>query len=745
MQDIYLYLVILLFLLAILDLVVGVSNDAVNFLNSAVGSKVAPRHIIMIIASLGILMGATFSSGMMEVARSGIFNPETFSMEEVMVIFLAVMITDVILLDLFNTFGMPTSTTVSIVFELLGAAVAMAVLKLGEAEGSFSSFNEYINSSGAITIISGIFISVGIAFVIGAVVQYISRLLLSFQLNKRMKWVGGVWSGMALAALTYFLLVKGASGASFMSTSTVQWIEQHAPILLLLGFIFWTIVMQICVSVLRWNVLKFVVLFGTFSLAMSFAGNDLVNFIGVPMAGFESFNAWNESGIPATDFMMTDLSEPIRTKPYLLILAGLIMVITLWFSKKARSVTETEVNLARQDEGSERFQSNALARGLVRWSISANSYVGKVIPQSWIDKAESSFDKVEETTDTIDTDPPAFDLVRASVNLTMASVLIAFATSLKLPLSTTYVSFMVAMGTSLSDRAWGRSSAVYRVAGVINVIGGWFFTAIIAFAAAALFATFMHFFGLWGIGILVLLALFMISRTFLYHRKKEQKKEMDRQFTEIGNELSSDGVIVDTSQKIASSLKLIRDTYASSLDGLISENLKQLQNSRKQIKELSSKNELIKQKLFDLIKRIDPEDTDVSRVYLLVYDLEQDIVQSASLITESCSSHVDDSLEPFDEKTIEELESLRYQVVNYLDLIIDILSSHRFDRIDRVIVEKTKVFNLLESYLGQKVDQVKSDDIGMRNSLLFFTIVLETKDLVAVAARFVKLYNRSVN
>ena len=469
MENYYLFLIIVLFILAISDLVVGVSNDAVNFLNSAIGSKVAPRYAIMIMASLGIFLGATFSSGMMEVARSGVFNPQFFSFREVMIIFVAVMMTDIILLDLFNTYGLPTSTTVSIVFELLGAAVVVSLLKVAANGEALAAVNDYLNWGKSLAIISGIFLSIVIAFTLGTIVQFLSRLLFSFEFKTRLPFIGGLWGGVSLTALTYFLMIKGLKGASFVDRETMDWVVTNTFLILLISMIFWSVVMQIIQSVFKVNVLKVIVLFGTFALAMAFAGNDLVNFIGVPIAGLESFGIWSSSGQVPESLAMERLADPVQTPTYLLLVAGLVMVLTLWFSKKARSVTDTEVNLARQEEGAERFQPNNFARAIVRLGVNTGKFMQAVVSRRLSQRIEQKFTKPIKP---VDRNEPAFDLVRASVNLTMASILISFATSLKLPLSTTYVSFMVAMGTSLADRAWGRDSAVFRVAGVLNVIGG---------------------------------------------------------------------------------------------------------------------------------------------------------------------------------------------------------------------------------------------------------------------------------
>lgn len=518
----YLLFIALLFALAVTDLVVGVSNDAVNFLNSAVGSKAGSRRIILLVAALGIFAGALFSSGIMEVARKGIFNPQMFTFSEVMVIFLAVMIADILLLDLFNTYGMPTSTTVSIVFELLGAAVILSFVKLSKEGLPLSQITEYINTSKAGTIISGIFLSVIIAFVIGLIGQFFSRMVFSFHYKKRLKKYGGVWGGLALTILSYFLLIKGVKGASFVSDSVNLWIENNSFLLLGLSFVLWTAVFQVLVRFTKIHILRVIVLMGTFSLAMSFASNDLVNFIGVPLAGLESFRLWSESGNNA-NLIMTGLGGQVQTPTYLLSIAGLIMVITLWRSKKARKVTATEVNLGRQGDGSERFKSHLLAHWLVVLFTFLVKKAGALIPMKFHAEINK---KYRPKSYKYKKNPPAFDLVRASVNLTLASMLISIATLNKLPLSTTFVSFMVAMGSSLADKAWGKS-AKYRIAGVINVIGGWFLTAVVAFLVAGMFAFVIYKLGMAGVIVLLMLLTGVIFWSTRKHNREIANKKDD--------------------------------------------------------------------------------------------------------------------------------------------------------------------------------------------------------------------------
>lgn len=513
MSEYALFIVALLFILAISDLIVGVSNDAVNFLNSAIGSKVATARTIMIVASLGIILGATFSSGMMEVARKGIFNPEMLSFDNVVIIFLAVMLTDIILLDVFSTLGLPTSTTVSIVFELLGATVAVAlILILTNGSGSIV---DYVNYRQATLIVGGIFISIVIAFNVGLIAQYISRLLFTFNYMKRLKSVGWVWSGFAFSCITYFLFIKGLKGASFVNDEIVATVKENLFVLFSISLVFWSLASWIIIEYLKVNILKWIVLVGTFALAFAFAGNDLVNFIGVPIAGFESFKFFQEAGADGS-MKMVLLAEPVRTPTAFLVVAGLIMVVTLWISDKAKSVTKTTVDLSRQMEGEERFRPNRLSKGIVNGSVRAGLILQSLLPKKLLTKWNKSFDQSE-----IDRRPdaPSFDLIRASVNLTIASILISIATSIKLPLSTTYVSFMVAMGTSLADGAWGIQSAAYRVAGVLNVIAGWLLTALIAFTVSAVFALIFWKFKLIGVLAIVALVVFLVIKSFYYHRK----------------------------------------------------------------------------------------------------------------------------------------------------------------------------------------------------------------------------------
>jgi phosphate/sulfate permease len=518
----------ILVIIAVFDIMVGVSNDAVNFLNSSIGSRVAPRAVIMVIASLGIMAGVTFSSGMMEVARKGIFHPQFFTMPELLTIFLAVMITDIILLDLFNTYGLPTSTTVSIVFELLGAAVAVSLLKIVQAGDGLAAIGQYINSAKAITIIMGILLSVAISFVCGAVVQFLTRLLFTFDYRQRIRRYGALWGGVALASITWFILVKGAKGASFMTRQNVEWIHSNTTLLLLIIFIASAVILQI-LQMMNFNILKPIVLIGTFALAMAFAANDLVNFIGVPLAGLHAFQAAMTTADPLTATMGA-LGQKVQTETLYLMAAGAVMVATLWLSKKSRTVTETEIGLSQQEEGVERFESISLSRAIVRLTLHFFDTVRTVVPKGVRALIHRRLDPAAAPALIDPGKRPSFDLLRASVNLMVASAVVSYATAYKLPLSTTYVTFMVAMGTSFADQAWGRETAVYRITGVLTVIGGWFLTALIAFTFAGLFAVVIFY--LEGFGVLLLLVLpgALIWNAHRKHRTMAEEALKDKIF-----------------------------------------------------------------------------------------------------------------------------------------------------------------------------------------------------------------------
>ena len=575
-ENIYFFMIIALAVLAVTDLVVGVSNDAVNFLNSAIGSKAISFKTIMVVASIGIAFGAMSSSGMMEVARKGIFNPSEFVFSEIMIIFMAVMITDILLLDFFNTLGMPTSTTVSIVFELLGAAVAISTVKILDLGGGFADLWTYINTDKASEIILGIILSVVIAFTIGALIQFVTRIFLTFSFHKKPVWVGSIFGGIAITSIVYFIIVKGLKSTALLSDSVNQLIAMNTEVFIVLNLVFWFLVSWLTMQVFKQNIYRVIIILGTFALAMAFAGNDLVNFIGVPIAAFQSFQDWQGAGIPANEYTMQGLTAAVQTPTLLLLLSGIVMIITLWFSTKARNVVKTSVDLSRQDEGDERFQPNFLSRLVVKFSIRTYENINGIIPTFVKKRIDEQYQKdTSYLPKSKVKDLPAFDMVRAAVNLMVASVLISLATSMKLPLSTTYVTFMVAMGTSLADKAWGSESAVYRVAGVFNVIGGWFLTAITAFIASAIVAYILYIGGAIALGILLFLAAVILIRNYLNHRKKAKEQKMEYGLKRAESS-SIQGVILESAGNISNVVKRSNRIFTNSINGLARQDLDML-------------------------------------------------------------------------------------------------------------------------------------------------------------------------
>lgn len=734
MLTVYITLIGILFLLAISDLIVGVSNDAVNFLNSAIGSQAAPFKVIMIIATVGILVGATFSGGMMEVARRGIFHPQEFFFAEIIVIFLAVMITDVILLDLFNTFGMPTSTTVSIVFELLGAAVAISIIKIYTSDQGIGDLSEYINSSKALAIISGILSSVVIAFTIGAIVQYIARIIFTFNYKRKLNYFGGVWGGFAITAITYFILIKGAKGTTFMTADNLLFIEQNAMLIVLISFIFWSVLLQVLYWVFKINILKIIVLIGTFALAMAFAGNDLVNFIGVPLAGYESFQEFiaNPDAQP-DNFMMTSLQSKVKTPTLFLILAGIIMTITLWFSKKARSVTKTEVDLGRQNEGSERFGSTAFSRAIVQISLTLSKYVGAVVPTSFQIYVRKRFEPIDQQ-NTLVAELPSFDMIRASVNLVVASILIAFATSLKLPLSTTYVTFMVAMGSSLSDKAWGRESAVYRITGVLSVIGGWFFTAFFAFTVAFLTALLFSFTAFYGIIFMLIIAGITIYRTHIIHKKRSNKKSNEENL----EKLSDESILQFSESIVTANIQKINNYYAAIIENVSDENLKKMKKVFKKIKELNSETKELKYKLNSTISKLQEESFDSVSYYVQVLDYLRELAHNLNFIAQPAYEHLSNHHKNLTDVQLDELLQLKEALGELLTGIANIIQQKNYADMNQLLEIQKQFLANISSFNKNQIKRIKKVEVGTKNSMLYLAILSESKNLSLNAINLLK-------
>lgn len=740
-------MIIALAVLAIADLVVGVSNDAVNFLNSAIGSKAISFRTIMIVASVGIACGAIFSSGMMEVARKGIFNPGEFMFNEIMFIFMAVMITDILLLDFFNTLGMPTSTTVSIVFELLGAAVAMSMIKIWNAGGEMAELVNYINTSKAFQIIMGILLSVVFAFTIGALVQWITRLLLSYNFEKKPKWVGSIFGGVALSAITYFILMKGIKGTAYASQSfhiigglTIKdFLEDQVWSLILVNFVIWSFLSFILMTLANINIYKLIIGVGTFALALAFAGNDLVNFIGVPIAAFQSYEAWNASGILASEFSMDILAKKVPTPTLLLFISGMIMVATLWFSKKARYVADTEINLSREGEAKERFQPNVLSRGIVRLSV-ALSRISLLFPKTFANKIDAQFERPVIVLSKEKTyEMPAFDMVRAAVNLTVAGILISIATSYKLPLSTTYVTFMVAMGTSLADRAWGAESAVYRVAGVLNVIGGWFGTAVIAFIVAGTILTLISFGQGTAIAILLFIAILLLARNYISYNKKSKEIKAEDSLRKAESS-SIQGVIEESANNIARVIKRTNKIYTNTINGLARQDLDQLKKNKKQVSKLTGEIDELRDNLFYFIKNLDESSIGASDFYITILGYLTDIVQSLGYIAKISHKHINNNHKKLKYNQIKELKQLDFELEDLLGKTKKAFDNRSFEEIGVILKRKQELFNLVTEKIQKQVTRTRTEESSPKNTTLYFSLLLETKDLMTGTMNLIESY-----
>ena len=739
MGDPYILMLIALAVLAIVDLVVGVSNDAVNFLNSAIGSKAITIRNIMIIASIGVFFGAITSSGMMEVARKGIFNPGMFMFQDIMFIFMAVMITDILLLDVFNTLGMPTSTTVSIVFELLGAAVAISLIKISQNDAeSISAIWNYINYEKASLIIFGILLSVVVAFSVGALVQFVSRLIYSFNFEKRPSYINALFGGFAITAITYFIIIKGMKGTPYYK-DVKHLIEDNTLLIIAGSFLLWTVISQVFIKVLKLNVLKLIIGIGTFSLAMAFSGNDLVNFIGVPIAAWNSYEAWSVSGVEANAFSMEILAKKVPSNVWLLLLAGGIMVVTLWTSSKARNVIKTGIDLSRQGEGHEKFQPNPLSRLVVRASMGINAGLSYILPAKTIAFVDSKFQKpVIELPKDKTYELPAFDMVRASVNLIVAGILISIATSMKLPLSTTYVTFMVAMGTSLADRAWGRESAVYRVAGVINVVGGWFLTAITAFLAAALVAYLIS----WDmvmIPVLLVLVAFLIGRNTIIHRKKS-KEVKEQQYIERAELITINGVIEESADHISEVANRVNKLYTNVVNDLSNHDLNKLRKTDKHVGKLNEEIDGLKDGVFYFIKSLDDTSVQASRFYILVLGYLQDVAQSISYISRASFKHVNNNHKNLKKDQISDLKEIDNQLSDLLTKVSTIFEHRSFDDLDPILVEKQALLQDVSASIEKQVTRIRQEESSPKNTTLYFSILLETQDLITALMSLLQTY-----
>ena len=741
LENLYLFFVLALGFLAIADLIVGVSNDAVNFLSSAIGSKAVSFKKIMIIASFGIALGAIFSSGMMEVARKGIFNPELYYFDEIMIIFLAVMITDILLLDFFNTLGLPTSTTVSIVFELLGAAVSIAAYKIWENSQSINELITYINYSKATQIILGIILSVFIAFTIGAIVQWVSRLILSFDFKRNSNIVSSIFGGIAITSITYFILIKGIKGTSyseitfdyFQGETINNLIESNASQIIIYLTLIWSLISFFLIEVYKTNIYKIIILVGTFALALAFAGNDLVNFIGVPIAAWQSYEAWTISGIPADQLSMGILSSKVETPNLILFFAGAIMVITLWFSSRAKNVLKTSIDLSDQSEIKEKFKANILAKYLVTFFVGLNSGIQKIVPAKIKEIIENRFAPSNQLllSNTI-IEKPAFDMVRASVNLIVASILISIATSYKLPLSTTYVTFMVAMGTSLSDRAWGSESAIFRVSGVLNVIGGWFITAIVAFSAAALVALLMET-SLFFMPILFLFTCFLLYRNYLRYNKEAKKVKLENEILEIEKN-TLDGVINESSKNIENVLNRSIKIFTLTTEGISKSDIKLLKKNSRQVTKLSDEVDELQENIFNYLKSNKKANKKATEFYLIILEKLTQITKRLSKISKITLKHVDEDRRKLPLSNIKVLLGLDINFKRLFESVINIFINKDFKKIEDVLLDiiqaRDEIENQIKRYKEENQDNKRYDKLHLEILSLCSEILNALKQLL---------------
>ena len=738
METIYLCIIIFLFVLAVFDLIVGVSNDAVNFLNSAVGAKAASFKTILFIAGIGIFIGASLSNGMMDIARHGIYQPEYFYFSEIMCILLAVMLTDVVLLDVFNSMGMPTSTTVSLVFELLGGTFALSLIKVHNNDTL--GLGDLINTDKALSVIMAIFVSVAIAFFFGMLVQWIARVVFTFNYKQKMKYSIALFGGIAATSIIYFMLIKGLKDSSFMTPDYKHWIHENTWMLITVFFVFFTILMQ----VLHWlkvNVFKVVVLMGTFALALAFAGNDLVNFIGVPLAGFSSFMDYTANGAGNADgFLMTSLLGPAKTPWYFLIGAGAIMVYALCTSKKAHAVIKTSVDLSRQDEGEETFGSTPIARTVVRISMTLANSLSQIMPESSKQWLNSRFRKDEA----IIADGAAFDLVRASVNLVLAGLLIALGTSLKLPLSTTYVTFMVAMGTSLADRAWGRDSAVYRITGVLSVIGGWFITAGAAFTICFFVALILHYGGNISIIVLIALAVFILIHSQIMYKKRKAKEKGNETLKQLMQTTNTEEALQlmrkHTREELGKVLEYAETNFELTVTSFLHENLRGL---RRAMGSTKFEKQLIKQmKRTGTVAMCHLDNNTVLEKGLYYYqgnDFASELVYSISRLCEPCLEHIDNNFNPLDAIQKGEFSDVAEDITYLIQQCRIKLENNDYNNLEEEIHRANNLNGQLSLLKRKELQRIQSQPGSIRVSMVYLTMVQEAQNVVTYTINLMKV------
>lgn len=740
MEILFLCVVIFLFLLAIFDLSVGVSNDAVNFLNSAIGSKAASFKRVLIVASVGVFIGAAMSNGMMDIARHGIFRPEYFSFYDLICIFMAVMVTDIILLDIFNTLGMPTSTTVSMVFELLGATFVVAIIKM--AGGADLGLSDLLNTEKALSVILGIFLSVAIAFFFGTVVQFISRTIFSFNYRSKLTWKIGIFGGICATAIVYFLLIKGIKDLSFMTPELKGWINSHTSLIIGGCFLFFTLLMQL-LHFLKVNVLKVIVLMGTFSLAMAFAGNDLVNFIGVPLSGLASFQDYAANGGgDAHGFLMNSLNGPANTPVYFLIGAGVIMVVALATSKKAKNVTKTEIGLGSQQGGDEMFGSSRIARRLVRWTLSVLAWVRRVTPP----RVRRWFNRRFNIDETIMDQGAAFDLIRGSVNLVLAGALIALGTSMKLPLSTTFVTFMVAMGTSLADRSWGRESAVFRITGVISVIGGWFITAGAAFIGAGVIVALMHFGGHWVIFALAVLTIYLLIRSNRRFKNKQETESSDALFQTIitteDKTRTWPMLMLYIKEQQQDFLAFAENSYRDITAAFIAENSGALNKAESALAQRKNVLKNARRKETLCLRHVQHETAiEKSPWFYLSNNLCMSLLYNLRRINEVCKEHVENNFRPLPPRYTEEYELLRTRISILFNDTLEVMQSNDMQPIALLRRHCDEIKDSISAAYHRIQDHLREGDTASMTVLyVYVNILQETQEMVSSVRKYLRAF-----
>ncbi len=714
-----------IFVLAILGIVAGVSNDATNFMSAAVGTKSASYRAVTIIAALGIIIGSLMSNGMMEIARNGVFTPQYFYANEIIYIYLAVMIANLILLDVFNSLGLPTSTSVSLVFELLGATVAIAMIKMHNGTAD-AGLTELINTDKALTMVVGIFLSVAIAFIFGIIVQYITRLIFSFNYLKNLKWKIGIFSGIATTALIYFMLIKGMKGAAFITEEMHLWINTHTWMLLGICFVFFTILMQI-LHFLKVNVLKLVVLIGTFALAMAFAGNDLVNFIGVPLAGLDTYLDVRHSGVPIYSLTMGSLNTMSAANTIYLVAAGLIMAVTLLTSRKAKIVLQTSLDLSKQNGGNESFGSSAIARALVRFTNNMVTAVDNILPakvKAWIERRFDNREMILE-------ENASFDLIRGSVSIVLASMLIALGTSLKLPLSTTYVTFMVTMGASLADRAWSRESAVYRVTGMFAVIGGWFITAIVAFIICFAIAILFYYGGVIAMIVMIALAVVIIIKNRARTNKNNETDDLfDKALNTSDQEVIYETLIQHNKESISELLNISKDIYNGVVNAFMKEDIKTLRKASNDCRLAKDKMKQLKRKEIIIMRRLDDKMINKNTWFHLSYNCIEQILYALRRICDPCKEYVDNSFTPLDKKYLPEVENLKDKVLWSLSAADNTILNSDYKDVDYIMEQITERESAVIEMSHEQMNRIQHDRDNIDLALLYLNIIQESSELV---------------